>query len=98
MKTLCNVWNLSNLFSYWHFKQNFFLTYLARLVVCVSPNYLWLVDREHQTCGGAYLPQPTRYCYCTNKDKHKTKDKYLYDVGPMEYVNLDIVTAKQINA
>ena len=40
----------------------------------------------------------TLYCYCTNKDKHKTKDKYLYDVGPMEYVNLDIVTAKQINA
>ena len=32
------------------------LTCLARLVVCVSPNYLPLVDREHQTCGGAYHP------------------------------------------
>ena len=34
------------------------LTCLARLVVCVSPNYLLLVDTEDQTCGGAYQPQP----------------------------------------
>ena len=57
------------------------MTGLARrLVVCVSPNYLRLVDREHQTSGGDYHPQPsTRYHNCniqmTTKTKTETETK-----------------------
>ena len=50
------------------------MTGLARrLVVCVSPNYLRLVDREHQTSGGDYHPQPsTRYHNCKIQMTTKT--------------------------
>ena len=59
------------LYSIWisFYYSKFILTGLARrLVVCVSPNYLRLVDREHQTSGGDYHPQPsTRYHNCKYK-------------------------------
>ena len=56
------------------FNSKFILTGLARrLVVCVSPNYLRLVDREHQTSGGDYHPQPsTRYHNCKIQMTTKT--------------------------
>ena len=71
------------LYSIWisFFNSKFILTGLARrLVVCVSPNYLRLVDREHQTSGGDYHPQPsTRYHNCkiqmTTKTNTETETK-----------------------
>ena len=50
------------------------LTCLARLVVCVSPNYLPLVDREHQTCGGAYHP-PNQLGIIIAKDKQTQRKR-----------------------
>ena len=59
---------------FFFFNSKFILTGLARrLVVCVSPNYLRLVDREHQTSGGDYHPQPsTRYHNCKIQMTTKT--------------------------
>ena len=65
------------------YNSKFILTGLARrLVVCVSPNYLRLVDREHQTSGGDYHTQPsTRYhnckiqmTTCTNTETENTRE------------------------